>query len=206
MFDGIFISFEGIEGSGKSTQVELLGRALEGMGRKVCAFREPGGTGVGESIRSLLLRGEDISGQTEALLFAASRAQLIRENILPALETGQVVLLDRFVDSSMAYQGGGRGLGLDAVRALNEAGMDGLWPHRTYLLDVPVDRMDQRFEGRARDRIESEDQSFHRVVRGAFLELARREPDRIVVVDGDRDRQDIHGDILADLQGLVGTR
>ncbi len=181
---GILITFEGIEGCGKSTQARLLADALRAAGRDVLTLREPGGTQLGNAIRGLLL-GRDsppISDLAEAYLFAASRAELVARMVRPALAEGAVVICDRYVDSSLVYQGVARGLGLDRVREINLDAVDGCW---TYLIDLPTDVGLARARSRAMfDRIEKEQREFHDAVRRGFLALADEEPDRFTVVDG----------------------
>jgi dTMP kinase len=178
----MFVSFEGIDGSGKSTQAALLARRLEAEGREVVLTREPGGTGLGERIRALLLDGGEVAPWTEATLFAASRAQHVEELIRPALERGAVVVCDRFLDSSLAYQGIARGLGLEDVLALNDRAVRGALPDVTILLDLEAGAGEDRL-GDERDRIEQEGVAFRALVRDAYLELAGRFPERIVVLD-----------------------
>jgi dTMP kinase len=194
---GRLIAFEGVEGSGKSTQLELLRAALEsreGPGdrrggppvspsREVVVTREPGGTPAGERIRALLLDPEvELHPRAEALLFAAARAELVEAVIRPALERGAVVLCDRYLDSSLAYQGGARGLGRGPVEAVNRFATGGLLPDLVVLLDLdPAEGLGRR--GRDRDRIEAQDLGFHRRVRQAFRDLAATDPGRFAVVD-----------------------
>jgi dTMP kinase len=180
---GLLIAFEGVEGAGKSTQLELLRAALEEQGHKVVATREPGGTPVGERVRSLLLDPlSTLDPRAEALLFAAARAQLVERVIRPALERGEMVLCDRYVDSSLAYQGAARGLGRGEVAAINRFATAGLLPDVVVLLRLdPVEGL-ARMHG-SRDRIECQDLDFHRRVAAAFLELAAAEPERFAVVD-----------------------
>ena len=182
---GKYIAFEGIEGAGKSTVVGALADVLESAGREVVTTREPGGTEVGESIRSILLDPAlTVAPWAEAMLFAASRAQLAREVIRPALERGAWVLSDRTVYSSLAYQGGGRGLGVDLVRTVTEAGLDGVWPDEVVLLDLEASTgLDRQ---RDPDRIGAETHEFHTTVRTVFADLAASEPDRFVIVDATR--------------------
>jgi dTMP kinase len=181
---GYLIAFEGVEGAGKSTQLELLRRALEGRGREVVVTREPGGTAAGERVRALLLDpAAELHPRTEALLFAAARAELVEQVIRPALERGAVVLCDRFLDSSLAYQGEARGLGRGPVEEVNRFATGGLLPDLVVLLDLdPADGLGRR--RRDRDRIEAQDLGFHRQVREAFRELAAADPKRFAVVDG----------------------
>jgi len=181
----VFVTFEGIDGSGKSTQVELLRRELERRGREVVATREPGGTALGEGIRDLVLHGVDMTAWTEALLYAAARAELVAEVIRPAVERGGDVVCDRYLDSSVAYQGVGRELAADEIRNLSLWAAEGLLPDITVLLDLDVaigrDRLD---ESRTRyDRLESEAAEFHTRVREAYLALAAAEPERFLVLD-----------------------
>jgi len=180
---GRLIAFEGVEGAGKSTQLELLRRALEGRGREVVVTREPGGTPAGERVRALLLDpGAELHPRAEALLFAAARAQLVEQVIRPALDRGAVVLCDRYLHSSLAYQGAARGLGVDAVAAVNRWATGGLAPDLVVLLDLdPAVGLGRR--PGARDRIEDQELRFHRAVGQAFRDLATAEPDRFVVVD-----------------------
>jgi dTMP kinase len=192
----MFVTFEGLDGSGKTTQIELLRERLEAEGREVVATREPGGTEVGEAIRPLVLEGPPMAAWPEAALFAAARAQLVAEVIRPALERGADVLCDRYVDSSLAYQGIARGLGLERVLELNLDAVDGLMPDRTFVLAVDTAAAAARVGDRP-DRIERESASFRARVSAAYLELAERWPERIVVLDGtllpDELAERIHG-------------
>jgi dTMP kinase len=178
----VFISFEGLDGCGKTTQAALLAETAAAGGREVVPVREPGGTAPGESIRSLLLDpGVRIDPWAEALLYAAARAQLVAEVIRPALERGATVIADRFVDSSLAYQGHARGLGVDQVLEVNRVATGGLLPDRTVLLVLGADEAAGR-RGEP-DRIEAEGSSFHSRVAEGFAAAARRFPGRIAVVD-----------------------
>ncbi|MCS7008088.1 MAG: dTMP kinase [Thermoleophilia bacterium] len=178
----MFVTFEGLDGSGKTTQAELLRARLEDDGHEVVLTREPGGTKLGERIRDLLLYGEPIAAWAEALLYAASRAQLVEEVIRPALARGAWVVCDRYLDSSAAYQGAGRGLGLDRVLELNLAAVDGLLPERTFLLQLSPEAVLSRLTGE-HDRLERAGDEFRRRVDAAYRELAARFPERIVVLD-----------------------
>jgi len=178
----VFVTFEGLDGSGKSTQAELLAQALRADGRDVVETREPGGTPLGEQIRELLLNGRDMSAWTEAALFAAARAELVERIIAPALEAGKDVVCDRYIDSSLAYQGIARDLGVDRVLELNLNATQGLLPDRTVL--VLVDPETALARTGARDRIESESERFHRAVDSAYRSLATMFPNRIMTVDG----------------------
>ena len=168
---GMFVSFEGVDGSGKTTQVKLLAEHLRAEGREVVETREPGGTKVGEEIRELLLHGGVMAPWTEAALFAAARAQLVQEVIAPALAGGADVLCDRYNDSSLAYQGIARGLGVDRVLDFNLIATGGLLPDRTFLLDVPLEEATRR-RGPESDRLEREGDVFAQRVHEAYRELA----------------------------------
>lgn len=195
---GFFISFEGGEGSGKSTQIRLLTERLEAAGRAVLPVREPGGTAIGEVIRHLLKfhpDNGDMTPETELLLFAASRAQLVRETLLPALAEGKIVVADRFIDSTTVYQGGGRGLPAEFVRSLNVFAAGACLPHVTFLLDLDAERGLERARRRApetMDRLEREPAAFYETVRRAYLALAAAEPERFVVVDASQPPETVH--------------
>jgi len=179
----MFVTFEGLDGSGKSTQAERLRHRLEADGKNVVITREPGGTELGERLRELVLHGDHVVPWAEALLYAASRAQHVDEVIRPALERGAWVICDRYVDSSVAYQGVGRGLGLERVLELNLAAVGGLMPDRTFILQLDPAQVATRLR-REHDRLEREGNDFHARVGAAYLELATRFPERIVVLDG----------------------
>ena len=182
---GAFITFEGGEGSGKSTQIARLARRLQAAGLKVRVLREPGGTRVGEAVRALLLDPEHagLDSTAELLLYEASRAQLVAEVIEPALAAGEVVLCDRFYDSTTAYQGHARGLDLARIRELNTVASLGIVPDRTVVLDIDPDAGVTRATRNGADRLEGESAAFHRAVRAGFLAIAAEEPARVVVVD-----------------------
>jgi dTMP kinase len=186
MMRGVLITFEGVEGSGKSTQIVRLAKWLSDEGLSVVVSREPGGTDIGERIRTILLDPtcRQMDGRTELYLYLASRSQHVREKILPALKQGQVVLLDRFADSSVAYQGAGRGLGERLVSRMNKPATAGLKPHLTLLVNVPVAIGRERKGTTGLDRLEQERVEFHERVQAAYLHLARRAPGRLRVLDG----------------------
>jgi len=179
----MFITLEGLDGSGKTTQAHLLGARLEAEGVEVVTTREPGGTPLGEQIRDLVLHGDHVAPWAEAALYAAARAQHVDQLIRPALERGATVICDRYVDSSVAYQGIARGLGLDRVLGLNLAVVEQLMPDRTILLEIDVADAAGRM-GSDLDRIEREDEGFRARVAAAYRELAAMFPERYVVVDG----------------------
>jgi dTMP kinase len=211
---GRLITFEGIEGSGKTVAAAAVSRARERAGLEVTLVREPGGTEVSEAIRGILLdparRGMD--PKTELFLYLASRAQLVAEVIRPALGSGRAVLCDRYLDASVAYQGWARGLGEALVERLNEAAVGGAMPDRTFLLDLAVAagmrRGPERREAEgvaARDRLEREGLAFHEKVREGYLRLAERQRARIVVIDASRPLGEVVGAILRNLEGLFGV-
>jgi dTMP kinase len=207
---GIFITFEGPEGSGKSTQIRLLADALGRRGHRVTLTREPGGSPVGRKIRRLLLNTPvKPSPDAELLLFLADRADHVASIIRPALERGEVVLCDRYADSTFAYQGGGRGLSVARLRRLNREATGGLNPHLTFLLDLPADkglaRAGKREAGK-KDRMEMEKLAFHRRVRSAFLRFAKAEPKRIKVLDASRDIDDLAVEILKTVEARACPR
>lgn len=199
-FPGFLLSFEGSEGCGKSTQIGLLRQRLEVEGRRVEVLREPGGTELGETIRHLLQHakeGRTMTPETELLLFAASRAQLVREKIRPLLEGGVFVILDRFLDSTTVYQGHARGLPFESVQAINHFAIGDMLPQLTVVLDMDTATAWQRIHqtGRALDRMESQPVAFFEKVRQGYLDLAAREPQRMAVIDAARDPQQVHESI-----------
>ncbi|MBU1701930.1 MAG: dTMP kinase [Candidatus Eisenbacteria bacterium] len=204
MSRGVFISFEGGEGSGKSTQILRLAESLKSSGFQVVVCREPGGTPLGEAVRDLLLkiRKDPPAALTELLLLESSRSHLVQQVILPALKEGRIVLCDRYADASMAYQWGGRGLASDLVRNLNKTATGGLTPDRTVLLDMDPSE-GRRRQGRAgmdTDRMESENLEFHSKVRCAYLSLAKEEPGRFIVVDAAQGIDQLAEEILRQVQ------
>lgn len=187
---GKLISFEGSEGSGKSTQLSRLAAHLQKSGREVVTTREPGGTEIGEQIRNIIVhnsKGDEMCAETELLLFTAARAQLVREVIAPALIRGAIVLSDRFLDSSTVYQGIGRNLALDPVNQINRFAVGNVMPDITIVIDVPTSVSLERIRQRASDlpdRMERENIDFYEKVREGYLVLAKGMPDRFVVIDG----------------------
>ncbi|MEP6796987.1 MAG: dTMP kinase [Lapillicoccus sp.] len=195
---GLFIAFEGGDGAGKSTQVWLLVEALEQTGREVLVTRQPGGTPLGVQIRELVLHGEHVTPRAEALLYAADKAQHVDSVIRPALARGAVVVTDRYVDSSVAYQGAGRALGVDEVTRLQHWAVGGLVPDLTIVLDVSP-RLGRSRRGDVHDRLEAEGDDFHTAVRDHFLVLASAAPQRYLVVDAGEPPDAIHARIVARL-------
>lgn len=212
MGEGVFITVEGIEGSGKSTQTRLLVGYLRGMELCVTETREPGGTEIGETIRRIILSpsGEKISPETELLLMLACRADHVERVINPALERGDVVISDRYADATFAYQGFGRGVDLERIRGLNEAATGGLSPDLTVLLDLDVESGLARVEARSgqaeTDRFESETLDFHNRVRQGYRDIAFLEPDRIKVVQADAAVEAVQERIRAIVEEFLETK
>lgn len=208
---GLLISFEGAEGSGKTTQIELLVPRLEKLGRDVKVTREPGGTEIGEEIRHLLIRSngsERICPEAELLLFAASRAQLVRQVLVPALDGGTIVLSDRFLDSTTVYQGAGRSLSPDPVNQINQFAVGDVMPDLTIILDVPAEVSMKRVKHRASDlpdRIEQENIEFYRIVREGYLLLAKSMPGRFRVIDGTKPQATVEKEIWRAVTALIGA-
>jgi dTMP kinase len=200
----VLVTFEGVDGSGKSTQTELLQEWLQKEGRDVVTTREPGGTPLGERVRELLLDGEAIAPWTEAALFAAARAELVDRVIGPALAEGSVVVCDRYLDSSLAYQGIARGLGVERVLAFNVEAIRGILPDLTFLLVVDVDEARRR-SASARDRIEREGVAFLSLVDNGYRQLAGLFPQRIVTIDAGRPVHDIAKEIREHVQQRAGA-
>jgi dTMP kinase len=197
---GLFVTLEGIDRAGKTTQARLL---CEALGDRALAVREPGGTAVGERVRELLKDPSVlVEGRTEALLFAAARAELVSGVIKPALADGKIVISDRFLDSSLAYQGGARGLGVEEVQRVNEFATGGLRPDVTILLDLPLAAAAAR-AGVEVDRFEREGAGLQERVRATYSELAARDPDRWVLIAADRDPDAVHRDVLAVVEGVL---
>lgn len=193
-----FVTFEGIDGCGKSTQADLLKTFLEGKVREVVLVREPGGTDISEKVRSILLDpvNRRMDPVTESLLLAAARTQLVREVIEPAIRNQKTVLCDRFVDSTLAYQGYGRGLPVDWLERINGFATQSIHPDATVLVDVPVQAALERMSRKTFDRMEKEGTDFLNRVRQGYLTLADKYPERYIVVDGLKSIQEIHTDIV----------
>lgn len=202
---GIFITLEGVDGSGKSTKARFLAADLEARGREVVCLREPGGTKISEAIRALLLdpANDEMANEAELLLYEASRAQLVRQVIEPALARGAVVICDRFYDSTFAYQASARGIDEAIVRRANELGSCGLVPDRTIVFDLDASEAYERATRHGVDRLEQEGVSFQELVRRGYLRLAQEEPERIRVVDGIGDKPEVYGRMLAALVDVL---
>lgn len=196
----MFVTFEGVDGCGKTTQIELLKKLYE----TAVVTREPGGTAVGDSIRDIVLNNKykDVSHMTEVMLYATSRAQLVYEVISPNLERGNMVISDRYIDSSIVYQGMGRGVGVDVVRNINLNATGGLLPDVTFLIDVDIETCMRRVNKNGEpDRIEKAGHEFFEMVRLGFLELAKND-DRFVVIDGSQSIEEIHKIVLEKIKLL----
>jgi dTMP kinase len=206
---GKLISFEGSEGSGKSTQIALLAKHLQLLGREVLTTREPGGTEIGEQIRNIIVhnsKGDEMCPETEVFLFAAARAQLVREVIAPALLSGRVVLSDRFLDSSTVYQGIARNLGSDPVQQINRFAVGSVMPNLTIVLDVPTEVSLERIRLRASDlpdRMERENAEFFGKVREGYLLLAKSMPERFAVIDGTQPEAEVEKRVWTAVQKLI---
>ena len=201
---GRLITVEGLDGAGKTTLVAGVTRALAARGRELLVLREPGGVELSERIRELVKDPElHVDPRAEALLYAAARAQLVAEQLVPLLDAGRWVLLDRFVDSSLAYQGAGRGLGIEEIRALNLFATGGLTPDRTLLLRIDPAVGRARIAGREADRLEQAGEAFFDAVARAYDELAAAEPERFAVIEADRPPEQVLADALAALEPLL---
>lgn len=206
---GLFITFEGVDGVGKTTQAQRLRDYLSAQGLTVVMTREPGGTPLGGAIRRLLLdpSAPHIGKRAEALLYSADRAEHVADVIRPALERGECVISDRYTDSSVGYQGGGRELSRRDIERLSEWATDGLQPDRTYLLDMDPAAARRRFAvSRETDRLEAEPNPFQNRARRAFLDLAERHQDRIAVIDASRGIDEVWSAIRTDVDALLATR
>lgn len=215
-YPGLFITLEGIEGCGKSTQIKMLGDYLQNRGFSVILTKEPGGTLLGKNIRNLLLRsqGINIGSEAELFLFAADRSQHVKEIILPGLKDGKVVICDRFTDATVAYQGYARGVDNALIDKLNNLATSGLKPDVTILLEMEVSTGLERARSRNQkkdslkreDRFEREGNSFHDKVKQGYLALAQAEPDRIKLINADRTIKQVHDDILQRVLPLLNKR
>jgi dTMP kinase len=205
MSRGLFITFEGIDGCGKSTQAWGLERRLEKEGNAPLLLREPGGTPISEDIRKVLLNPDNSSmaPENEALLLAASRSQLLKEVIVPHLEKGTIVLCDRYIDSTLAYQGFGRDLPQKWLRQINRLAFELAIPDKTFLFDLPVDVALSRLGNRQRDRIEATGVDFLEKVRNGFLTLAEQESDRYIILDGQNQSEELEKDISSQVLRII---
>lgn len=202
MTQGLFITFEGPDGCGKTTQMNLLAQYFEKKGKKVVLTREPGGKGLGEKVREILLNyNGEVSDRCESFLFLADRAQNIDIIVKPAVEKGEIVLCDRHIDSTVAYQGYGRGLDLNEINILNNLATGGKKPDLTLVFDVDVETSMKRV-GKEKDRMESAGIEFHNRVRNGYLELATQEPDRIKVLDATKTIEEIHEKVVEIVEKL----
>lgn len=206
---GIFITMEGPDGSGKSTQIELLKQYLEGAGYDVLITREPGGNRISEAIREIILNSEytEMSPVTEMMLYASARAQLIAEVIGPAIESGKAVISDRFVDSSLVYQGMARGLGVETVYEINKVAIGEYMPQLTIMLDLPAEvGISRKKDQKELDRMELESLEFHKKVTAGYREMAQRFPERIKSIDATLPIEEIYGIIKGSVEGLLGSK
>lgn len=196
MKKGLFITFEGADGCGKTTQMDLLAEYLKNNGKEVLLTREPGGKGLGEKVREILLNYDgDVSDKCESFLFLADRAQNIDIIVNPAVEKGKIVLCDRHIDSTVAYQGYGRGLDIERINMLNNLATNGHKPDLTFVFDIDVETSMKRV-GKEKDRMESAGIDFHNRVRKGYLELAKQEPKRIKVLDATKSIEEIHNEVI----------
>ncbi len=203
---GKFITIEGTDGSGKSTQIELLMDYLRKKGADVIFTREPGGTQISEKIREIILDvdNSEMTGITEALLYAAARSQHVEEKIIPALEAGKIIICDRFVDSSIAYQGAARGLGAEKIMGINEAALHGIIPDMTLFFDLsPEKGILRKKNERALDRLEKEKMDFHEKVYEGYKNLCKKYPERIKPIDADRSIDEVHSEVIEVIDGLL---
>ena len=205
---GLFITFEGMEGCGKTTQVKRLARSLQGLGIPVVVTLEPGGTSIGKNIRRVLLdsRNKALTPLSELMLYAADRAQHVEEIIKPTLGSGKWVVCDRFCDATVVYQGAARGQDKKLIQLLNNVATQGIRPHLTFLLDCPVEVGLRRALGRnmrGQDRFEREALSFHRKVRNGYLDLARKNKKRFVILDAGASRKEIEAEILRHVKNFL---
>ena len=202
MTKGLFITFEGIDGCGKTTQIKLLEEYLKKNNKNVIVTREPGAKGLGEKLREILLGYEgEVSSNCESFLFLADRAQHIDTLIKPTIENGDIVLCDRHIDSTVAYQGYGRGLDLDRINYLNNLATSGLKPDLTFIFDIDLETSLAR-RGKARDRMESSGDEFFERVRTGYIEVSKQEPNRVKLLDGSKSVEIIHSEIIQHIKEL----
>lgn len=211
--NGIFITFEGPDGAGKTTQLKKVAQELQKLGHDVLVTREPGGTAISDKIRGIILDpvNAEMVDQAEVLLYAASRAQHVHELILPALKAGRIVLCDRFIDASVAYQSYGLGVDIEMVKSISKYASSGLQATRTYIMDVPVEVSMERLNQRAGateftqqlDRIEQKNVDYHSRVRAGFHQIAADHPERVLVIDANRSVEQIAADIWLDCKQLL---
>lgn len=205
MNKGLLITFEGSDGSGKTTQISLLKEYLNKKGFEVIYTREPGGTVISEKIRDIILdnKNSNMSDMCEALLYASSRAQLVTEVIKPAISNGKIVICDRFVESSIVYQGIGRNLGVEKIRLINEAALDGLRADITFMLTIPFEEgLKRKAKQKSLDRLENSGIEFHRKVYAGYITLAET-TDYIKTINANRSIEEVHKDILAIIEKLI---
>jgi dTMP kinase len=203
MKKGLFITFEGADGCGKSTQMQLLKQYLQNKGYNIVETREPGGKGLGEKIREILLNYDgEVSDRCESFLFLADRAQNIDIIVKPAIRDGKIVLCDRHTDSSVAYQGYGRGLDIEEINRLNTLSTGGLKPDLTYVFDVDIETSMTRV-GKEKDRMESAGDEFFNKVRKGYLEIAKQEPERVKVINAKNDIETVFQDVLKEIEPLL---
>lgn len=207
MSTGLFITFEGIDGCGKTTQLEAARNLLEHEGISCIVTREPGGTAIGRCIRSILLAPEhaEMQNECELLLYFADRAQHVREVILPALKQGSIVLCDRYADATLAYQGYGRGISLSMLTTQNELATNGLWPHKTFVFDISISAASLRLKetGKQVDRLEGSGEAFYDKVRKGYLALALQNEQRIRVLNGELSKEALTALVVAEIKQLL---
>lgn len=202
---GLFITLEGMDGVGKSTQIKLLTEYFDNLGFEVVATRDPGGTNISEKIREILLdsNNKSMSFMTETLLYSASRTQLVKQTIRPALKRGAVVICDRFIDSSLAYQGVARKIGLENVEQINKLALEGLTPDITFFLSLPPEvALKRKQEQKELDRMEKQKFYFHKKVYDGYIEIIKRYPDRIQSIDASLQINEVHQEILKKLNKI----
>jgi len=197
---GLFITFEGIDGCGKTTQIKLLQDFMIKQGKEVLLTREPGAKGLGSKLREILLNYDgEVSSNCESFLFLADRAQHIDTIVKPAIDMGKMVLCDRHIDSTIAYQGFGRGVDIEQLKALNNIATSGLKPDLTFVFDIDIDTSISRV-GKEKDRMESAGFEFFKRVREGYLEIAKQEPERVKVIDGTKSREDVFAEVLTRIE------